>query len=758
MKKLILLLWVFQCSIVYAQQLTPNDALNRVISFDSFHRFNVQHKLLRQVKDFNLCYTSKSENEDYFYVFNKGVDDGFIIVSADKRITPLIGFSNKGAFDPNHIPCGLKCLLEGYQEQIDYAIKHNISISNNASANSERADIEPMVKTTWDQGYPFNLLCPIDPTDGERSITGCTQVANAQLMYYHLWPDVGSGKNSYKWNNQTLSADFTKVHFEWDKMRLSYDNETSNEEKQAVATLMYYCGIADNADFSSWSTCGYVDTRRLHNYFNYKNQIQWLELKSTTLNAFESVIYNELQEKRPVLFLAEDEEVGHLMVIDGYESFGGLFHINLGWGGDCDGYYSLNIIDAFYHFDRNQSIFYNIEPDRDAPSKSWIYPQTSFKLTDDRSELVSWTGPETTIDMNNDVVFWNVNKIKTHAFQNDSAVESINFPGQLSIIEENAVEGCPFLETVFIPRSVEGIREGAFSMCRGMKNLIVDEENSHYNSDNGFLMDVDNKTLLSCVAVTGKLDIPEGVIKLGRLSLAGQQLSAVSLPVSLKTINQAAFKECTQLTSIILPVGVSYVGEEAFKGCSKLKSIAVQATTPPSVGANAFADIDISQTVLCVPQECMNSYRNASGWSQFTTVVGAPKTEAKKLVVYNTNGTFTEIMLSQQPFVKNKGSYIEISTTSTTISFELDKLQKMMFYNENDEVGAINDVYQDSPREVINFNQLPPDSKIEIYDIEGKLLKRQRVGNESQALQLSELGKGIFLVRINGITYKISIR
>ena len=78
-----------------------------------------------------------------------------------------------------------------------------------------------------------------------------------------------------------------------------------------------------------------------------------------------------------------------------------------------------------------------------------------------------------------------------------------------------------------------------------------------------------------------------------------------------------------------------------------------------------------------------------------------------------------------------------------------------MFFNEDADVNSIQEIQQDGPREVINFSQLPPNSKIEIYDVSGKLLKKERMGSDSRLLNLSDIGKGVFLVRINGITYKI---
>lgn len=426
-----------------------------------------------------------TDGQPAFYIFNNDAG-GFVIVSGDDQAEEILGFSDSGQFDTNKIPDGLADLLAEYEEQINHVITQSQSRAAKR-ANSQWAEIAPLVQTHWNQYEPFNTLCPIDPDDGERCITGCVATAVAQLLYYHKWPEIGYGSSSYSWRGQTLTTDFTQARFEYDKMKLKYNDD--NDEDNAVATLMYYCAMAAQADFTSSSTGGWVSTGDFRRLFGYK-EAKWLDLSSTTLNNFESIIYNELQQKRPVLFSSNDpERDGHLMIIDGYQS-DGFFHINLGWGGDKDGYYKLTAVDTdWYNFTTDQDIIYNLEPDYNAPLEANVYPRKSYQLSDDGKTLVKWVGDESFIHLGADAALWGVTEIGEKAF-----------------------EDCTSLEAIFIPSQITYIRRNAFAGCTNLQSINVDANNTQYHESDGLLIDNYN-TVIASTAVNS-LIIPEAVSEL----------------------------------------------------------------------------------------------------------------------------------------------------------------------------------------------------------------------------------------------------
>ena len=307
-----------------------------------------------------LAYIQDGEVGNVFYVFNQTRDQGFVIVSADDKATPVLGYADKGTFDINHLPDGLKDLLKSYEKQISYAVKNNVGKSR---APQDWSDIAPMIQTQWDQYEPYNNLCPIDPYTGERSVTGCVAVAKAQLLYYHQPTQIGPGTISYGWKGQTLSADFSQANFEWDKMKQTYNHNTPDPDN-AVANLLWYCAVESKANFGSDLTYGYYDTEGFSKYFGFKDCINWMMRDNVSDDAFEEIVYQDLAKGLPVFYCAEDpDQWSHAFLVDGYKS-GGYFHMNFGWNGDDDGFYLLSAINlGWVNLSSGHNIMYNIQPD-----------------------------------------------------------------------------------------------------------------------------------------------------------------------------------------------------------------------------------------------------------------------------------------------------------------------------------------------------------------------------------------------------------
>ena len=121
------------------------------------------------------------------YVFNRGGDGGFVIVSGDDQTEPILGYCDHGQFDYESAPPGLRALIDGYRHQI----------ASLQSSGQGRADapiirdavpthpkVAQLMKSKWSQGYPYNMTCPEYFSLG-RSVTGCVATAMAQILYYN---------------------------------------------------------------------------------------------------------------------------------------------------------------------------------------------------------------------------------------------------------------------------------------------------------------------------------------------------------------------------------------------------------------------------------------------------------------------------------------------------------------------------------------------------------------------------------------------
>ena len=298
-----------------------------------------------------LAYTAKSVSnptQNCFYVFNKGIKDGFIIVAADDCVlTEVLGYCNYGEYDNNNLPANFKWWIDQYQREIDYAIKNRLSTTSTIQPFA--TSVSPLLgNIAWNQGDPYNLLCPtLTNASGEteRTVTGCVATATAQVMRYYKWPAQGTGSNSYTWEKggKTLSVDFSKSTYDWDNMTETYNSNSSTTEKNAVAKLMYDCGVSCNMEYNLSSAGGsaasaYDQVEGLYNYFGYDLGMEHLTRDYYKLTDWNSIIKNEIDNSRPILYRGTGSGGGHAFIIDGYNA-SGYFHFNWGWGGSSDGYF-----------------------------------------------------------------------------------------------------------------------------------------------------------------------------------------------------------------------------------------------------------------------------------------------------------------------------------------------------------------------------------------------------------------------------------
>ena len=85
------------------------------------------------------------------------------------------------------------------------------------------------------------------------------------------------------------------------------------------------------------------------------------------------------------------------------------------------------------------------------------------------------------------------------------------------------------------------------------------------------------------------------------------------------SIGDSAFRNCTALTSIVIPNNVINIGDSAFSGCSNLATITLESTTPPMLGSLVIPET----TVIYVPSSSLETYKTATGWSDYASNIHA---------------------------------------------------------------------------------------------------------------------------------------
>lgn len=296
-----------------------------------------------------LAYMRSGDSQPLFYVFNR--DAGFVIVSADDRAPEILGYSDAGPFDVDSLPDNFRYLLNSYAAELESlaAAPEAIALPAKAVGRSTQAtgkSVAPLLGSIlWDQGDPYNRQCPV-MSDGGKSVVGCVATAMAQIMGYHQWPEKGTGTiPGYTTRSQGLVIDEENIentYYDWDHITPVYTSESTDEERNAVATLMYHCGISVGMDYGYESGAFSQDVpEALTTYFGYNRNMKLLNRLYYTKAEWDSIIRHELDEKRPVYYSGASAQGGHAFVCDGYDT-NGLFHINWGWSGLSNGYFMLS--------------------------------------------------------------------------------------------------------------------------------------------------------------------------------------------------------------------------------------------------------------------------------------------------------------------------------------------------------------------------------------------------------------------------------
>ena len=365
-KKTSVLLVTVLCSItLFARPVDKAEALN--IAKQYLSSVSSPSMRVNSVMNYELAYTSTDTGIEknypllnYFYVFNIGQNNGFIIISADSRTKKVLGYSHTGSFDITRIPLNLKMWLNEYADQIRFAVVNLPDADSEVSATPlkirkaarQTSTAGPLLgKISYNQNKPYNDSCPA--LANVRTLTGCGATSVAQIMKYYNWPLKGSGTKNYTsaTNGFNLSADFENTTYDWANTLPSYSSTGSENDAQktAIAKLMLHVGIAIKMDYNTSENGGSNShtteiPQALFNYFGYDAGMQIYQRKYVEYNAWENILIAELDAGRPVAYRGRNSEnSGHIFVCDGYDA-NRLFHFNWGWGGTSNGYFEISAL------------------------------------------------------------------------------------------------------------------------------------------------------------------------------------------------------------------------------------------------------------------------------------------------------------------------------------------------------------------------------------------------------------------------------
>ncbi len=294
-----------------------------------------------------------------YHVFGFDGNRGFVLVAGDDVVRPILGWSDEGRFDPDDLPPALATWLDGCAAIIREATRRGgepaaavrdawafyttpgTSLLRRAS---QAPAAGPLLTTTWDQQPYYNDQCP------GGSVTGCVATAMAQILRFWNHPAKGAGIHSYREATYgTLTANFGATSYSWAAMPTAL-----SAPNQQVAQLMFHCGVAVEMKYSpDGSAANTIDDGTggpsaqgaYSRYFGYNGATikgVWREDYST--ESWMAMLRAEIDAGRPMQYRGAGPGGGHSWVCDGYDGTGN-FHMNWGWSGKGNGWYSLEDLD-----------------------------------------------------------------------------------------------------------------------------------------------------------------------------------------------------------------------------------------------------------------------------------------------------------------------------------------------------------------------------------------------------------------------------
>ncbi len=323
-----------------AAPLTPEQALKRAQASSAMRKSAISAGAM------TLSFSMQTPaGSPAIYVFDRPESKGYLIVSADDAAIPVLGYADSGSFDSEEMPPQLEWWLSEYAAQISSSSANDIS--SKKITRSGKAAVSPLVKTTWNQGTPYNNLCP--SVGNSKCPTGCVATAMAQVMKYHNYPPVGMGRVTATIPTGGSGDGYINLAqkpFDWDNMLDAYSGyDYTNQQATAVATLMQAAGYASKMNYTLTGSgaLSLNAAMSLSKNFKYNPYIQYLQRSYFSASEWDEIIYNELAAGRPVMYGGQSTSVGHEFVCDGYDG-NGYYHFNWGWGGMSDGYFLLDAL------------------------------------------------------------------------------------------------------------------------------------------------------------------------------------------------------------------------------------------------------------------------------------------------------------------------------------------------------------------------------------------------------------------------------
>lgn len=293
----------------------------------------------------------------------------FAVIANDDNFDAVLGYSDT-PFDESALSNpGLRWWMEAMNESLarhaeEGTRPRRVSINPNYKPN-----VEELLTTKWDQSEPYFNMTPtyVEGTREVHFVTGCVATAMAQIMKYYNYPEKGKGTKTYRCNmyasdgdpiTKRISVNFAAATYDWNNMLDKYGKSYSAEAANAVALLMYHCGVSVTMDYDKTGSGAYnykaIDA--LVTNFLYNENMHYYVRDYYHVDEWMDIIFSQLSQGHPILYGGQSNSGGHAFVVDGY-STAGLVHVNWGWSGSSDGYFDVASLKGYSSWQSMSPVF-----------------------------------------------------------------------------------------------------------------------------------------------------------------------------------------------------------------------------------------------------------------------------------------------------------------------------------------------------------------------------------------------------------------
>lgn len=220
-------------------------------------------------------------------------------------------------------------------------------------------------------------------------------------------------------------------------------------------------------------------------------------------------------------------------------------------------------------------------------------------------------------------LIWNAQNCPYDGAIPTSNIETITIGNEVEVVPNLFMHGSK-ITSLTIPSSVITIGWAAFTDSKSLTNIVVSSNNSKYDSRencNAIIETNSNTLILGCQNTT----IPNSVTSIGErafrncvgltsisihdsISQIGESafsqctgLNFIDIPNSITKIDKFVFEGCSNLVNIIIPSSVTSICDYAFKNCTRLKSVTI-GNSVTSIGQQAFNICEVLSDINCLAE------------------------------------------------------------------------------------------------------------------------------------------------------------